>query len=296
MRQQLKIQAGSIAPPMSIKEVKAMLDTTEKGGVRNSIKNCLTVFQHDPLLSGAIAYNLLTDRTDVVKPIGYVRSPGASMTDTDMKYIRLYLEENYDLTSEKKIMDAADLAAHQNSYHPVRGYLNSLTWDGTERIRYCLHHFLGADADEYTFQALRLFLLGAIHRAFHPGCKFEVMLCLVGGQGAGKSTFFRLLAGKDEWFSDDLRKLDDENVYDELSNDGGESAIRPAIVFAKHIEMSELCNNSACFSAEIKGTSDICVTFEFYNNPQKESSERGIVCYQTAGRRKKKKAVVQQPY
>ena len=44
MRQQLKIQAGSIAPPMSIEEVKAMLDTTEKGGVRNSIKNCLTVF------------------------------------------------------------------------------------------------------------------------------------------------------------------------------------------------------------------------------------------------------------
>lgn len=216
MRQQLKIQAGSIVPPMSVKEVKAMLDTTEKGGVRNSIKNCLMVFQHDPLLSGAIAYNLLTDRTDIVKPIGYDRSPGTSMTDTDMKYIRLYLEENYDLTSEKKIIDAADLAAHQNSYHPVRDYLNSLAWDGTGRIRYCLHHFLGAEADEYTFQALRLFLLGAIHRAFHPGCKFEVMLCLVGGQGAGKSTFFRLLAGKDEWFSDDLRKLDDENVYRKL--------------------------------------------------------------------------------
>ena len=210
------MQAGTIVPPMSVEEVKAMLDTTEKGGVRNSIKNCLTVFQHDPLLSGAIAYNLLTDRTDIVKPIGYDRSPSASMTDTDMKYIRLYLEENYDLTSEKKIMDAADLAAYQNSYHPVRDFLNSLTWDGTERIRYCLHHFLGAEADEYTFQALRLFLLGAIHRTFRPGCKFEVMLCLVGGQGAGKSTFFRLLAGKDEWFSDDLRKLDDENVYRKL--------------------------------------------------------------------------------
>ena len=193
-----------------------MLDTTEKGGVRNSIKNCLTVFQHDPLLSGAIAYNLLTDRTDIIKLLGYDRSPSASMTDTDMKYIRLYPEENYDLTSEKKIMDAADLAAHQNSYHPVRDYLNGLTWDGTERIRYCLHHFLGAEADEYTFQALRLFLLGAIQRVFRPGCKFEVMLCLVGGQGAGKSTFFRLLAGKDEWFSDDLRKLDDENVYRKL--------------------------------------------------------------------------------
>ena len=34
--------------------------------------------------------------------------------------------------------------------------------------------------------------------------------------GAGKSTFFRLLAVKDEWFSDDLRKLDDDNVYRKL--------------------------------------------------------------------------------
>lgn len=32
-----------------------MLESTEKGSVRNSIRNCLTVFQNDPLLSGAIA-------------------------------------------------------------------------------------------------------------------------------------------------------------------------------------------------------------------------------------------------
>ena len=63
---------------------------------------------------------------------------------------------------------------------------------------------------------MKLFLLGAISRAFQPGCKFEIMLCLVGGQGAGKSTFFRLLAVRDEWFSDDLRKLDDDNVYCKL--------------------------------------------------------------------------------
>ncbi|MFR8309783.1 MAG: VapE domain-containing protein [Negativibacillus sp.] len=200
----------------SVEEVKAMLDTTEKGGVRNSIRNCLTVFQYDPLLAGALAYNLLTDRTDLVKPIGCQRPPGASMTDTDMKYIRLYLEETYGLTSERKIADAADLAAHQNSYHPVRDYLNGLEWDGTERIRFCLRHFLGAAADTYTCEALKLFLLGAIHRAYRPGCKFEVMLCLVGGQGAGKSTFFRLLAVRDEWFSDDLRRLDDDNVYRKL--------------------------------------------------------------------------------
>ena len=63
---------------------------------------------------------------------------------------------------------------------------------------------------------MKIFLLGAIKRVFQPGCKFETMLCLVGGQGTGKSSFFRLLAVKDEWFSDDLRRLDDDNVYRKL--------------------------------------------------------------------------------
>ncbi len=171
-------------PPRSAPEVKAMLEGTEKGGVRNSIQNCLTVFQHDPVLSGAVAKNLLTERIDLLKPIGRKhRTGGRAMTDTDMKYIRLYLENTYGLTSEKKIADAAALAADANSYHPIQDYLNGLVWDGKERIRFCLRHFLGADTDGYTYEALRLFLLGAIHRAFCPGCKFEVMLCLVGGQG-----------------------------------------------------------------------------------------------------------------
>ncbi len=206
---------NAMQPPQSIEEIKAGLETTEKGGVRQSIRNCLTVFQRDPLLSGAIAYNILTDRKDIIKPIGFHRESTA-LNDTDMKYLLLYLEETYGLTNEKKIDNAIGIVANENKYHPIRDYLSTLVWDGTERIRFCLRHFLGADADDYTYEALKLFLLGAISRAFQPGCKFEIMLCLVGGQGAGKSTFFRLLAVRDEWFSDDLRKLDDDNVYRKL--------------------------------------------------------------------------------
>ena len=71
----------SAAPMRSVEEVKAMLDTTEKGGVRNSIRNCLTVFQYDPLLTGALAYNLLTDRTDLVNPIGCQPAWGFEVDD-----------------------------------------------------------------------------------------------------------------------------------------------------------------------------------------------------------------------
>ena len=85
-------------PPQSVEEIKAGLETTEKGGVRQSIRNCLTVFQRDPLLSGAIAYNILTDRKDIIKPIGFHRESTA-LNDTDMKYLLLYLEETYGLTN-----------------------------------------------------------------------------------------------------------------------------------------------------------------------------------------------------
>lgn len=138
------------------------------------------------------------------------------LTDTDMNYIQLYLEKNYGLFAENKILSAVQIVANENKYHPICEYLNSLQWDGTERIGNTLHHFLGADVNAYTYEVMKLFLLGAVNRVFSPGCKFETMLCLVGGQGAGKSTFFRFLAIKDEWFSDDLRRLEDDNVFRKL--------------------------------------------------------------------------------
>ena len=199
-------------PCRNTAEVTELLDRTGKGVPRNTIKNCLTVLQCDPVLHDAIRFNILTERVDIVKPLGWEKLTPV-LNETDFNYLLLYLEENYSLTSESKIERAISVAANDNRYHPIQDFLNALVWDGTERIRFALSKYLGADQSEYVYQCLRLFMLGAISRVFKPGCKFEVMLCLVGGQGAGKSTFFRFLAHRDEWFSDDLKKLDDENVY-----------------------------------------------------------------------------------
>ena len=197
-----------------IRHVKEMLTKHSNGEIQRTIQNFITILQNDHVLADAIRLNLLSERIDIVKPVGWPRS-GKTLSDTDMKYI-LRRMEKYGISSEKKIESAIRIVANENRYHPIRDYLNSLKWDGTERIAHVLHHFLGAAEDEYTCEAMRIFLLGAIKRVFQPGCKFETMLCLVGGQGAGKSTFFRLLAVKDEWFSDDLRRLDDDNVYRKL--------------------------------------------------------------------------------
>ena len=208
--------AEALAPERSVDEVRESLSVTEKGQPANTIGNCRTVFCHDPLLRGAIRLNLLTDRVDIVQDLGWRRNTSA-LTDTDVKYLLLYFEQTYGLTSEKKMTAALSIVANENCYHPIQDVLNGLVWDGTPRIRSCLHHFLGADESDYVEEMLKHFLLG--------------------GQGAGKSSFFRLLAIRDEWFSDDLKKLDDDRVYLKLQG---------------HwiIEMSEMLATSSAKSIE----------------------------------------------
>ena len=129
---------------LTVDEVRESLSMTEKGQPANTIGNCRTVFCQDPLLRRAIRLNLLTDRVDIVRDLGWRRSTSA-LTDTDVKYLLLYFEQNYCLTSEKKLMAALSIVANENCYHPIQDVLNGLVWDGIPRIRSCLHHFLGAD-------------------------------------------------------------------------------------------------------------------------------------------------------
>ncbi|MFI3213869.1 MAG: virulence-associated E family protein [Eubacteriales bacterium] len=197
---------------MTIEEVRNKLLCTEKGGVKQTIQNCVIALQNDPLLVNAIKRNELTGQVDIVKQMKWTRR-GQAITDTDMNQIKLYLEQNYELISDKSIRSAMDIVSSENTYHPIREYLDTLEWDGQERIRYLLNTYLGAEQSEYVYQATKLLMLGAINRVYHPGCKFETMICLVGGQGAGKSTFFRFMSIRDHWFSDDLKRLDDDNVY-----------------------------------------------------------------------------------
>ena len=150
-RQAGETAADSQNGEKTVVEVWQMLETTQKGQTANTPGNYKAVFLYDPLLSGAFSNNLLTDRIDIVKPLGWYRD-GSRLTDVDIQYLVLYLEEHYGLTSEKRIEGAIKVAANEYRYHPVRDYLNSLHWDGTERVRYALRHFLGAEVSDYNYE------------------------------------------------------------------------------------------------------------------------------------------------
>ena len=182
---------------LTLPQVKRMLKRNKKKEICQTIDNCLVVLRHDPVLQDAIRQNILTDRQDIVKDVGWLRS-STTITDTDYQYIMHYLEHNYGLSVEKKIQAAVKIIANENQFHPIRDYLSALRWDGEERLPYALSKYLGAEPCAYTTEVLKVFMLGAVSRVFQPGIKFDYMLCLAGGQGAGKSTFFRFLALKDE--------------------------------------------------------------------------------------------------
>ena len=222
--------------PPSVEEVRAGMDYTEKGSVRQSIKNTCYVMRNDPNLAGAFRYNLMTERIDVVKALPWKRL-GTTFEDMDEAYLFRYVEEAYGLTCDKNIRVALKTVAGDNRYHPVREKLDSLVWDGEPRVRHALHYFLGAEETELNYQLLRHFMLGAIRRAFIPGCKFDEMLCLVGDQGAGKSSFFRFLAMNDDWFSDDMKQLSDKAIFEKIEGKWiVEMSEMNALVNAKGIE------------------------------------------------------------
>ena len=189
----------------------------QDGSPRSVPSNYVHVLENDPRTKGVIRLNELDGRKYITADLGWKRKITDPLDDNDLNHIRLMLQQDYGLFNIKEVEAAVDMMAHKNSFHPIRDLLNSLVWDGTPRIDNLLHHFLGAEKSPFNSACIRLWMLGAISRVFDPGCKFDYVLCLIGDQGAGKSTFFRKMAIRDEWFSDDMKRLDDPMVYRQIS-------------------------------------------------------------------------------
>lgn len=212
MNEETKNVASVADDTKAIEAVRNGLKTTEKGNIRQTIENAIYVLNNDPMLKDSIKRNELSCKTDIVKDMSW-RRRSKTFTDTDFNNIMLRMEKKYGITRDKNIKRAIDIVGNNNHYHPIVDKLESLEWDGKERLIHLFPRYLGLPESDYTYEATRLMMMGAVHRVFYPGIKFEYMICLVGGQGVGKSSFFSLLAMENEWFSDDIRKLDDENVY-----------------------------------------------------------------------------------
>lgn len=137
----------------------------------------------------------------------------APLCDEDVTLIRETISRVYGLTySKDDIWDFIKLIANANEYHPVKDYLDTLEWDGKDRIK-GLAASLG-QTDDFAETLLRKFLISCVVRPLKwddhsqgVNWKIDTVLILKGTQGKRKSSFFKALCSDEEWFSDNLPSI-----------------------------------------------------------------------------------------
>jgi predicted P-loop ATPase len=192
--------------------------TMVKGKYVASAANLKIIFQNDPKLAHTLKRNEF-DSFSYIFPGNPWRTglkDKDRVRDVDFAGLRSYIEIVYGISSSAKVDDARKLALEANSFHPVRDYLNAAAdaYDGKARIKTLLPKYMGTETSIYTHQAMMVWMTAAVARIFNPGCKFDMVLTLVGPQESHKSTFFAALAG--EWFSDTFTTFRGQTAFESL--------------------------------------------------------------------------------
>lgn len=102
------------------------------------------------------------------------------------------------------VRNAVTLIAHRNAFNSLTAWLDALKWDHVPRIGDFFADTFNVAKDEYAAFVSSVFFLGAVARAYEPGCKVDTMPVLIGAQGILKSSTFRALVPDERLFTDDL--------------------------------------------------------------------------------------------
>lgn len=219
---------GDAVKSDSTEEVTELVwDLDGKGNKQVTVNNFVNAFKSDPLLNGLLAYDMLKETIVFTRPSFTAKGSkkGDLVNDTDISIIKGRIERMHGIYNDAKLNDAIEQVSSDNAFHPIKLYLESLTWDGVPRIDTFLVDYMGAEDNAYTREAFRKMLLAAVTRIYEPGRKFDTALVFYSEQGVGKSTLIQRLSKG--WFNDSLTNLSGKESYE-------------AIQFAWLVELAEL--------------------------------------------------------
>jgi len=167
-------------------------------------KNIERVLSLDTRWKNRIRYNEFARRPEI---------DGEEITDASELELMLWLDEVYRLeVPVGKVSSIVNVIAARNPHHPVREYLDGLSWDGVERVPSLLTAYYGGK-DHALYERISVcWLVSSVARIYRPGCKVDSVVILAGGQGVGKSTGLKAMMNDPEWFSDAGLDLDHKDA------------------------------------------------------------------------------------
>lgn len=181
---------------------------SKTGAVLDTIKNWDLVIRYDPAFQG-LCYNEANFTIETVADLPWrtIAAGGSTFSAADRAELCHYLERSYLLRPSRTLVDEFVLVrAFRNRFHPVREYLDSLEWDGVNRLEECLP---GVVPDDYTRMVARKSLVAAVARVFDPGCKWDHIPVLQGKQSIGKTFWIHRMS---RGFSAPLGRLGDKDT------------------------------------------------------------------------------------
>lgn len=198
--------------------VDAALARSRRGDPLAVHANMVMVLRMDPRWTGRFRLNLLGD---VLEHDGQLVDFESKLTSD----VCTWLSRTYGLHYKPRdVQEGIYAIAQANAYHPVREYLSALpAWDGEGRIARLLPEVLGIkDTPQIGLyqKYMRRFLVSAVARVMHPGCKVDTALIFTGEQGAKKSSFFKALFSA-RWFGDSPIAIGDKNAPIQLRSTWG---------------------------------------------------------------------------
>lgn len=110
--------------------------------------------------------------------------------------MRVWFEtQNWKPVGKDMMRDVVYSTAQVRSSDVMRSWMDTLTWDGTDRLDE-LVEALGLEVNPYHKAVARYILTGLAARQLDPGCQLDITPILIGGQGLGKTRCCMALAPK----------------------------------------------------------------------------------------------------
>ena len=185
---------------------------------QNSIYNIERILEIDPILKESFQYNDFTNEIDVVKNVPLLHIQKGYMKDDYYTSIVSYIEKSskyqHILFDTSRVRDAVLMVAREHHYNPIIDYMKEALkqWDSKPRLESVLPTYLGVEKSEITTLITKLFFTGVVAKAYEPKTKFDYVLDLVGGQGAGKTTFLQKIAPLG-YYTDQFTSFDNKDDY-----------------------------------------------------------------------------------
>lgn len=206
--------------PASGWEAELVYETKGRGDSKESVLaptagNLNLLLQNDPAWKGCLGYNEFGEREVWLRTpprIAGVTGPRVGeVRDEHDVYVQHWWHAKRQVLVQG-VTSAVMTAARSNTFHPVRSYLEGLSWDAKPRLDTWLHRYFGVEQTPYSKAVGVMWAISAVARIMRPGEKVDTMLILEGEQGTGKSSGLAALVPEPDWYSDtpiDLRHKQD---------------------------------------------------------------------------------------